>query len=218
MLHIGLTGGIASGKSTVAEIFGSLGAIVIDLDRLAHEVMATDELVKLDLEGYFGPEILKTDGTIDRVALGRIVFGGKEDMDALNRIVHPHVSQKWQKLIDDIQRQHPAAVVVSDVPLLMEAGLAPLFDLVILVYVPPALQLQRLMARNCISEAEALRRLAAQWPIDEKKSQAHLVIDNQGEISRTREVIHSLWGELQDRLREIERMNCCRKEGARETI
>lgn len=218
MLHIGLTGGIASGKSTVAEIFGSLGAIVIDLDRLAHEVMATDELLRMDLEGYFGSGVLNPDGTIDRAELARIVFNSKDDLNALNGIVHPHVSRRWQERIDDIQREQPDAVVVSDVPLLLEAGLAPLFDLVILVYVPQAEQLRRLMARNNISAAEARGRLAAQWPIDEKKSQAHLVIDNQGEIGRTRDAIHSLWGELQNRAREMVRMRDCEDKGEVKTL
>jgi len=218
MLHIGLTGGIASGKSTVAAIFAGLGALVIDLDRLAHEVMATDELLKLDLEGYFGPGIVNPDGTINRTELARIVFGSKEDMEALNSIVHPHVTKRWLELIEQIQRENPAAIVVSDVPLLIEAGLTPLFDLVMLVYVPQAEQLRRLMKRNHISAEEAQRRLAAQWHIDEKKGRAHLVIDNQCDISRTEEVIQSLWGELQERAREIARQNICHGKGEIKTI
>lgn len=200
MLHIGITGGIASGKSTVASMFALLGAIVIDLDQLARDVMESSNLLKMDLGGYFGPEIIKSDGSIDRVTLAGIVFDSREDREALNKIVHPHVFSKWQQKIDEIMQSAPSSVVVSDVPLLVENSLEEFFDLVILVYVPADEQLRRLQIRDGITAAEAKKKLAAQLPIDEKIERVDLVIDNQGDIQKTRQSVTEIWSELQRRL------------------
>ncbi|MDZ4163598.1 MAG: dephospho-CoA kinase [Smithellaceae bacterium] len=196
MLHIGLTGGIASGKSTVARIFRSLGAIIIDLDLLAREVIDRDGPARREVLERFGEAVLNPDGTINRSELGRIVFDRGEDMAVLNAIIHPHVLTRWHEQLEAIKEERPAAVVVSDVPLLVEAGLAPLFDLVILVYIPVGEQYKRLMKRNGLTRKEAMKRLAAQLPIDEKIKYAQAVIDNEGEVERLRAVVERLWQDL----------------------
>lgn len=196
MLHVGLTGGIASGKSTVTEILGSMGAIIIDLDRLAHEVMETDGPARQGLVDRFGRVVLNPDGSINRSELGKIVFACREDLAALNAIIHPRVFRRWHEQLERIREERPGAVVVSDVPLLVETGLAPLFDLVILVYIPAEGQLKRLLKRNGLTETEGRRRLASQLPIEEKIKHAHLVIDNEGDIGRLREVVERLWEKL----------------------
>jgi dephospho-CoA kinase len=203
MLHIGLTGGIASGKSTVARIFASLGAVVIDLDQIAHEVMNNDPMLKLDIESYFGPEIIREDKTVDRKKLGELVFGNPEDLKALNDIVHPHVTRRWREKIETILRNGGKdAIVVSDVPLLFEAGLKQFFDLIILVYIPTEEQVRRLGLRDGLTSEEAQRRLSAQMPIEEKKKHAQVVIDNQGDLSRTEEAARAVWVNLLKLARE----------------
>jgi dephospho-CoA kinase len=196
MLNVGLTGGIACGKSTVAGMFRQRGALLIDFDELAHAVQAPDRPAWTEIVRRFGPEILKADRTIDRRKLGEIVFADREKLDLLNRLVHPAVFEEWQRRIGEIRGAQPDAVVLSDVPLLIEAGLQPLFDLVLLVYAPPEEQLRRLMLRSGLSREEALQRLASQLPIGEKIPRADIVIPNGGSLEATREAVERAWPEL----------------------
>jgi dephospho-CoA kinase len=196
MLNVGLTGGIACGKSTVAGMFRQRGALLIDFDELAHAVQEPDRPAWREIVRRFGPEILKADRTIDRRKLGEIVFADREKLDLLNRLVHPAVFEEWQRRIGEIRGAQPDAVVLSDVPLLIEAGLQPLFDLVLLVYAPPEEQLRRLMLRSGLSREEALQRLASQLPIGEKIPRADIVIPNGGSLEATREAVERAWPEL----------------------
>jgi dephospho-CoA kinase len=195
MLHVGLTGGIACGKSTVARMLGERGALLIDFDALARRVLEPGGEVYREVIRAFGEEMLAADGRIDRGRLGAVVFadGGKREI--LNGLVHPAVLQAWRQRLGEIGSDR-SGVVVSDIPLLFEAGLEGQVDLVVLVYLPPEEQARRLMARNGFDRAEALRRMAAQMPIDRKVPLADLVIDNGGSLARTAREVDRVWGEL----------------------
>ena len=202
MLNVGLTGGIASGKSTVAKMFEDKGAYLIDLDALAHFAEEPDQPAWKAIAEVFGREILNEDGTINRAKLGQIVFADQEKLFRLNSIVHPAIFDLWRRRIEDIREINPRAIVVSDIPLLIEVRMQHLFDVVILVHVSPEDQIRRLTERNEYSRKEAESRLDTQMPIDEKISHADFVIDNKGPIETTRSVVNSVWKELLARERK----------------
>ena len=205
MLNVGLTGGIASGKSTVARMLVDKGAVLIDLDEIAHAVEEPEGPVWQEIVHHFGRAILGADRTIDRRKLGAVVFGDREKLALLNRLVHPAVFAEWQRRIAEIRAARPDAIVVSDIPLLLEAGLKPLVDLVLLVYLPPEEQIRRLMTRNGYCRDEAMSRLASQMPIDAKLPAADIVIRNDGTPDETQKAVDGLWEELRKRER-------CRRE------
>lgn len=187
MIVVGLTGGIATGKSTVAATLTDAGVIVIDADIVAHDVIkkglpAWHEIVK-----RFGDKVLLPDGEINRVYLGNIIFNDADKKHDLNRIVHPLVSLEISRKLKQTKKNTPDAVVVLDVPLLLESGMQKGMAEVIVVYIPEHLQLQRLMARDDLSEADALSRIRSQMPIEEKKKLASIVIDNSFSFEKTKE-------------------------------
>jgi dephospho-CoA kinase len=196
MLNVGLTGGIASGKSTVAKMFTKHGAHLIDFDGLAHEVQEPGKPAWKEVVNYFGEGILQSDKKIDRVKLGNIVFAEKEKLVELNNIVHPLVYQEWYKRLKNIDKKDKHAIVLSDIPLLFEGNMQYLFDLTMLVLIKPEGQIRRLMARNGVSKAEAGKRLKSQMPISEKIALADIVIDNDGGISETKKRVEQVWQEL----------------------
>jgi dephospho-CoA kinase len=196
MLNVGLTGGIACGKSTVARLFAEKGAFHIDFDQLAHAVVEPDKPAWQQIVDYFGPEILHPDRTIDRTKLGAIVFRGKRKRAQLNSIVHPAVFAAWCCRTQEIEEIKPDAIILSDAPLLIEEGMQPLFDLVMLVYVSEEEQTDRLMKRNGLSREETLRRLKSQMPIDDKLPFAQIVIKNQGTLEETRRIVDQVWQDL----------------------
>jgi dephospho-CoA kinase len=196
MLNVGLTGGIACGKSTVAKMFVNDGAYLIDFDRLAHEVQEPEKPAWKEVVKKFGREILREDGKIDRFKLGNIVFTDKKKLKLLNKIVHPLVFQEWDARLEKISRKDKHAVILSDIPLLFEGNMQHLFDLTLLVFIEPEEQIRRLMARNHISREEARKRLNSQMPIDEKIALADMVIDNKGSIAETEKKVKKVWLEL----------------------
>ena len=196
MLNIGLTGGIASGKSTAAKMFQERGAYLIDLDELAHFVEEPDQPAWKAIVDYFGYDILNEDRTINRVKLGLIVFADQKKLSILNSIVHPAVFDEWRRRIDNLYEVDPCAVVISDVPLLIEVGMQDQVDLVILVYVSPEVQIERLMDRDGCSREESVKRLASQMPIDDKIPYADIVIDNQDSPDETREIVYEIWDDI----------------------
>ena len=202
MLNVGLTGGIASGKSTVARMLVELGAVHVDFDVLAHEVEAPGRPAWRELVAAFGQGILNADETINRAVLGELVFRDTARREALNAIVHPAVFTAWRRQLGEIEKKDPHAVVLADVPLLFEVGAEGMVDLVLLVYIPPAEQIRRLMARNGYSRPEAEARLASQMPIDAKLVRADIVIDNRGTVAETRERTAAVWEELRQRERQ----------------
>ncbi|HON24232.1 MAG TPA: dephospho-CoA kinase, partial [Syntrophales bacterium] len=147
----------------------------------------------------FGREILNGDETINRAVLGEVVFRDAARRERLNAIVHPAVFASWRRELEDIEKQSPHAVVLSDVPLLFEVGAEGMVDLVLLVYIPPAEQLRRLMLRNGYTRPEAEARLASQMSIDAKLARADLVIDNRGTREETRRRAAAVWEELRER-------------------
>lgn len=199
MLNVGLTGGIACGKSTVARMLVEKGALLIDFDELAHAVEEPDGPAWQAIVRHFGRGVLRADRTIDRRKLGAAVFADRDKLDLLNGLVHPAVFAEWQRRMDEIRKTLPDAVVLSDIPLLIESGVEKMVDLVILVYLPPEEQIVRLMARDGYSREEALQRLASQMPIDDKLPVADIVVRNDGSLEQTRTQIDRLWDELKKR-------------------
>jgi dephospho-CoA kinase len=196
MLNVGLTGGIACGKSTVAGMFVQNGAHLIDFDLLAHEVQEPGKQAWKEVVNHFGEGILRPDKKIDRVKLGNIVFSDKDKLMQLNNIVHPLVYQEWHERLEKIGKKEKHAIILSDVPLLFEGKMQQLFDLTMLVLIAPEEQIRRLMGRNHISREEAKKRLKSQMPIGEKKALADIVIDNEGDISATEKIVKKVWLEL----------------------
>ena len=196
MLNVGLTGGIASGKSTVSRILAEKGAVLIDFDEMAHAVQDPGGPVWREIIRHFGREMLLEDGTIDRRKLGETVFADREKRELLNRLVHPAIFEEWRRRLAEIRERLADAIVVSDIPLLIEAGMKGMVDLVLLVYITPEEQIRRVMARDGFSREEAERRLAAQMPIDEKLRWADIVIHNGGSPEETRKEVCRVWMEL----------------------
>jgi len=197
-MRVGLTGGIASGKSTVSAILSELGAVVIDADRLAREVVAKGTPGLQQVVDAFGPEVLTADGEMDRPKVGAIVFGDEERRKQLEAIIHPLVRARGAELE---QAAGPDAVVVHDIPLLVETGQADRFDAVLVVDVPNEVQVERLARDRGMGEDEARARIAAQASRDQRRTVAHrpngYLIENVG----TREDLRQRVTEVFDTLR-----------------
>ncbi|MCE5212717.1 MAG: dephospho-CoA kinase [Deltaproteobacteria bacterium] len=196
MLNVGLTGGIACGKSTVAGMFVQRGAHLIDFDKLAHEIQEPGKPAWQEVVNCFGKGILRTDKKIDRIKLGNIVFADKKKLRKLNKIVHPLVYREWHERLEKIRQKETHAIVLSDVPLLFEFKNQHLFDLTLLVIIEPEEQIRRLMTRNHISREESEQRLRSQMPIRKKIELADIVIDNKNGISETEKIVKKVWREL----------------------
>jgi dephospho-CoA kinase len=192
MLRIGLTGGIGSGKSTAAARFAELGAVVIDADVLAREVVAVGTPGLARVVSRFGPEILRPDGSLDRPALGKLVFGDAAALADLNAIVHPLVAERRAELM---AAAGPDAVVVSDVPLLVETGMAGDFDAVVVVEAPLAARLARLASRGLAAE-EARSRIARQASDEQRRAVATVVLDNSGDRAELERAVDAAWRQL----------------------
>lgn len=186
MKIIGLTGGIASGKSTVSAVLQELGAVVIDSDRVAHRVMEPEQPAWHDIVAHFGSEILNDDNTINRAALGAIVFAAPERLQLLNRLTHPRVFERLRLDIEQAALEQPEGPIFIEAAILYESGLDEMCDEVWVVWVDGPTQLERLMLRNGFDEAEARRRIAAQMPLDEKAKRAGVLIDNCGDVEQLR--------------------------------
>ena len=186
MIIAGLTGGIATGKSTVAKMFKDAGAVIVDADLIAREVVEKGTPAWKRIRDEFGDKILLDDEEIDRDKLGDIIFNDPEKKEFLNSIVHPAVFHEIGERINKIEKGSPDAVVILDVPLLIEAGMQDGFSHVILVYITEEMQVKRLMKRDGFSEQDAFARIRSQMPIDEKKDIAGIVIDNSEDLEKTR--------------------------------
>ena len=196
MLIVGLTGGYASGKSTVAKMFVELGGVLIDADRLAREVVKPDKQAWLEIVAHFGKGILLKNREIDRKALGEIVFGSDAERERLNAIVHPRVLEEELKAIEEIRKREPDAIVILSVPLLIESGHYRQCDKIVVVTVDRDTQIKRLMERDGFSREESLRRISAQMPLSEKVTYADFVIDNSGSIQETELKVKEVFSRL----------------------
>ncbi len=168
MILVGLTGGVATGKSTVARMFKRCGAIVIDADQLARDVVEPGKPAWRAIVRAFGKNVLRPDRSLDRKALGGIVFGSRAKLCRLERIIHPRVAREQQRLVRRIAKRKPRAVVIYEVPLLFEAGVDERVDKIIVVTVDRNTQIARLKKRNGLSRAEAIRRISSQMPLAKK--------------------------------------------------
>ncbi|WP_328909573.1 dephospho-CoA kinase [Streptomyces sp. NBC_00234] len=196
MLKVGLTGGIGAGKSEVSRLFVGHGAVLIDADRIAREVVEPGTPGLAAVVEAFGPGVLSADGTLDRPALGAIVFADAGRLAALNAIVHPLVGARSAELE---RAAGSDSVVVHDVPLLTENGLAPLYDLVVVVDATPETQLDRLVRLRGMTEADARARMAAQATREQRRAVADLVIDNDGPLEELEPQVSRVWAELVER-------------------
>ncbi|MYT27931.1 MULTISPECIES: dephospho-CoA kinase [unclassified Streptomyces] len=195
MVKVGLTGGIGAGKSEVSRLLASYGAVIVDADKIAREVVEPGTPGLAAVVEEFGEDILAADGTLDRPKLGALVFSDQEKLKALNAIVHPLVGARSAELEASAG---PDAVVVHDVPLLTENGLAPLYDLVVVVDAAPQTQLDRLVRLRGMAEDEAARRMAAQATREERLAIADLVIDNDGPLEALEPQVRKVWERLRD--------------------
>jgi dephospho-CoA kinase len=191
--RVGLTGGVASGKSTVAAIFAELGAVVVDADVLAREVVApgTDGLAAI--VAAFGDEVLTVDGALDRPAMGALVFADPERRRVLEGIIHPRVRARAAEIEASAP---PDVVVVHDIPLLTETGQAASFDAVVVVDVPVETQVERMVALRAMSREEAESRIAAQAPREDRLAIATYVVENTGTLEQLRTRVAEVYAEL----------------------
>jgi dephospho-CoA kinase len=200
MIKVGLTGGIGSGKTEVARLLAALGAHVIDSDALARAALApgTSELARVVAE--FGPGVLRPDGSLDRAALAAIVFGDAERLATLNGIVHPYVAARAAEIMARLEESGTTdAIVVHDVPLLVEKQLASNYDLVVVVDTSEDTQLRRLVEIRGMSEPEARARMAAQASREQRRALADVIIDNTGGLEHLAEQVRLLWVRLRAR-------------------
>ena len=209
MLKVGLTGGIAAGKSVVGEMFVALGACLVQADRIAHSLMQPGEAVYNEVVRHFGREILNPDLSVNRSRLAELAFGPatapesqrKSRIEELNRIVHPVVIRNQEAWMQEMGRQDPHAVAIVEAALLLEAGAGERFDRLIVVTCSEEQRVTRFAARQKIdletARKEVVRRMAAQLPDEEKIKAADFVIDNSGSLEHTREQVHPVWKKLQ---------------------
>ncbi|WP_326747827.1 dephospho-CoA kinase [Streptomyces virginiae] len=193
MLKVGLTGGIGAGKSEVSRLLAGYGAIVVDADRIAREVVEPGTPGLAAVVAAFGESVLTAEGTLDRPKLGSIVFADPAKLRTLNAIVHPLVGARSAELEAAAGAD---AIVVHDVPLLTENGLAPLYDLVVVVDATPGTQLARLTALRGMAEEEARARMATQATREQRLAVATLVIDNDGPLEALELQVRKVWDEL----------------------
>jgi dephospho-CoA kinase len=198
MKLIGVTGGIASGKSTVSKRFAQLGAVVVDADALAREVVEPGTAGLAEIERVFGPSVIAPDGSLDRPALGAIVFADADKRAQLNAITHPAIWTRGKQLFAAAEAENPDVIIVYDVPLLAEAAEdRPMkFDSIVVVQADIATRVDRMVNLRGMSRDEAERRLGAQASDDERLRIADVVIDSNGTLEHTREQVDSLWAEL----------------------
>lgn len=200
MIVAGLTGGIASGKSTVSAMFQEAGAVIIDADAIARQVVAPGLPAWSKIKTLFGDRVVSPGGHIDRVALGDLVFKDPNLRKALERIVHPQVRRQIGHEMKQLRCANPNAVIIQDIPLLLEAGMADDLFEIIVVYTPQAIQLKRLILRQGIQEDAAIDRIKAQMPLDDKCRKASIVINNSGSLSHTHKQVAHVYQLLCERL------------------
>jgi dephospho-CoA kinase len=192
-MRVGLTGGVASGKSTVAAVLEGLGALIVDSDALAREVVEPGTPGLAAVAAEFGPAVLTADGRLDRGAVGAIVFADPERRTALEAIVHPLVRARAAEIA---AAAPPGVLVVHDIPLLVETGQADSFDVVLVVDAPPELQVQRIVEQRGMSEAEARARIAAQAGRDQRLAAADHVLSNDGSLAQLQAAVEQVYMDL----------------------
>lgn len=198
LLVVGLTGGIASGKSTVARMFGELGAVILNADAEGYDAVAPGAPALAEIVAHFGSGYLRPDGTLDRRALGERIFTSAPDRAALNRITHPRIAAQLSSKLDKLSRGRSGSrIVVLEAAILVEAGWDALVDKIIVVVTQPATQVSRLMTVLGLSASQAEARLHAQLPLHERLRHADYRVDGEAPLSQTRAQVHDIWTDLQ---------------------
>lgn len=195
MLSVGITGSLGTGKTAVARLLARQGARVLDADKIAHQLIAPGGRCFPAVVQQFGRGILKQ-GRIDRAKLARIVFADRGQLKKLERIIHPAVGEEIQKKLKEFAKHKKNKMTAVEVPLLFEAGLDRLMDFVIVVKVERQLQIKRIRAQRNITKADIARRLRSQMPLKEKIRLAYFVVDNSGNIKKTRTQVQNIWKQL----------------------
>ncbi len=195
MLRVGLTGGIACGKTVVRELLADRGALTIDADAIVHQLMAAGTDLTRRIGEAFGSDVLSADGSVDRTKLGRLVFSDPSARSKLNALVHPDVIREEKRLLREAEGRG-VGVAVVDAALMIEAGTYRDYDKLLVVHCPRALQLERLVVRDGLSRAEAARRVEAQMPVEEKKPYADFLIDTSGSLADTERQVEQIWKRL----------------------
>ncbi len=196
MIFVGLTGGVATGKSTIAKMLERCGALVIDADVLAHQVMEPHKPAWRAIVKTFGKAVVNPDRTINRQALGAIVFRNRARLRRLEQIIHPRVAREQARLTRQAVRKDPKAVVIYDVPLLYEAGIDARVDKVVVVTADRETQISRLQKRNGLTRTEAIRRIRNQWPLRKKVAAADYVLHGTTTRRRLMTLVKALYREL----------------------
>jgi len=202
MLRVGLTGGIATGKTTVGEMFVELGCHLIDSDQIAHRLFEPGQAVHAAVVKEFGDGIVAADGSIDRRILGDIVFKDAQSRARLNSLVHPAIIERQQEWLKQVEAQNPKGIAIVAAALMIEVGTYKNYDKIIVVTCTPAIQKERLRARSPLSEDQIEARIRAQMPMEEKARYADFVIDNSGPIETTRQQVAAVFNSLSLRERD----------------
>jgi dephospho-CoA kinase len=200
MLCVGLTGSIASGKTLAAHFFEECGAYVINADAVSRAVVVPGQEGWKRVVEYFGPKIIHDDGTLDRARLGSAVFSDREQREVLNKLLHQLILERIKKDIDAMSSTRPSAIVIVELPLLIECGLQNDFDCIIVVSTSKELQRKRLVERNGLTEEEAIKRIQAQFDTQAKEAYADYIISNSGSIESLKDQVCHIYAQLQQGL------------------
>jgi dephospho-CoA kinase len=203
MLHVGLTGNIASGKSSAAQFFAEQGAHVIDADQIAHSLLRSGTPTYIGIVEAFGDRILSPNGEIDRRILGRIVFSDANQRDVLNSLTHPAVEAEILRRIEVIEQSSSCGIIIVDAALMIETGGYKIYHCLIVVACDPSLQISRLIGRDGLTDSEARARMASQMPVEEKLKLANYTIDASGTLKQTLEQVETIYKDLLLRERSL---------------
>jgi len=195
---LGVTGGVASGKTTVVRMLEQLGAPVIDFDLLSRNVVEPGKTAWKEIVAYFGEQVLLEDRTLDRKKLSEVVFRDMEKRKKLEGFIHPRVFEEFIRLVKEVTSKDPNAIIQVDVPLMIEINLQYVFHKVLLVYMPEEMQIERLIKRDPISQDMARNMIRSQLPIEEKRGYADFIVDNSGTLEETRRQVEEIWGKLKE--------------------
>jgi dephospho-CoA kinase len=193
---LGVTGGVASGKTTVSRMLEELGAKTIDFDLLSRVVVEQEKPAWKEVVAYFGEQVLLEDKTLDRKKLSEIVFRDPEKRKQLESFIHPRIYEEFRHLVQEYAAKDPAVIIQVAVPLLIEVKIQYLFHKILLVYIPAEMQIERLMRRDRISREMALNMLSSQLSIEEKRSYADFIVDNSGPLEETEKQVQEIWEKL----------------------
>jgi dephospho-CoA kinase len=195
MLRVGLTGGLASGKSTVGRMFESFGCLLVEADALGHRVLEPEGAAFRPVVALFGEEILR-DGRIDRKALGRIVFSDPAKLEQLNAIVHPLVFALEERALDEFERTNPDGIAIVAAAIMIETGSYKRYEKIVLAVCSETEQIRRAMARDGLTESEVRSRLSRQMPLEEKRKFADYIIDTSGPVAETEAQARAVFAKL----------------------